>query len=234
MDRKQLLHCVAVRILSIELNHPIRVAIDGVDGSGKTYFADELAEELKKYGRQIIRISVDNFHNSRDIRYQRGRNSPEGFYLDSYDKESIIKNVLQPLGENGNLEFKRKIFDVKTDNKIDSPTEKANSKSILLMDGIFLQRPEFAKKWDLKIFLDVDFEFTVSRAVKRDGWYLGSEKETAAIYNERYVPGQKLYFNEAQPKKWANIVIDNSVFCNPKILKDVCDSGVSSPLPKMC
>ncbi len=73
--------------------------------------------------------------------------------------------------------------------------------------------------WDLRIFLDVDFEHTVARAVKRDGWYLGSEQETTAIYNERYVPGQTLYFQEANPKEVADIVVDNNDFQNPIIKK---------------
>jgi uridine kinase len=45
-----------------------RVAIDGVDGAGKTYFADELAEVLGASGRSVIRASVDGFDNPRSIR----------------------------------------------------------------------------------------------------------------------------------------------------------------------
>lgn len=220
MKRQDFLKHLAIIISSVERSHPIRVAIDGVDGSGKTFMADELAEELKSSGKQIIRVSVDRFHNPREIRYQKGRNSPAGYYFDSFNNEEIINNVLQPLGSTGILQYKQAAFDFRTNSNVVSPVEQADKNAILLMDGIFLQRPELVNYWDLKIFLDVDFQFTVERAVKRDGYYLGSEQETTAIYNERYVPGQKLYFKEAKPGETADIVVDNSDFTNPIITKE--------------
>jgi uridine kinase len=60
-----------------------RVAVDGVDGVGKTTFADKLSSAIERIGRPVIRASVDGFHNPRELRYRRGRASPEGFYLDS-------------------------------------------------------------------------------------------------------------------------------------------------------
>jgi len=35
----------------------LRVAVDGVDGVGKTTFADLLSEELQSAGREVIRAS---------------------------------------------------------------------------------------------------------------------------------------------------------------------------------
>jgi len=63
----------------------LRVGIDGVDGAGKTTFADELAAALAPFGRPVIRAGVDGFHHPRAVRYRRGRESPEGFFRDSYD-----------------------------------------------------------------------------------------------------------------------------------------------------
>lgn len=226
--REHLLAQLGERILKIKLNHPTRVAIDGVDGSGKTFLADELAEKLGASGRQIIRVSIDKFHNPRSIRYQKGRNSPEGYYADSFNNVLVVENVLLPLGPNGDRKFKSAAFDYKTDAEVAVPVEEAERDAILLMDGIFLQRPELASYWDLKVFLDVDFEYTVARAVKRDGWYLGSEDETRKIYDERYVPGQQLYFKEADPRTTADIVIDNTDFKNPRFVKDAADPSAST------
>jgi len=87
------------------------------------------------------------------------------------------------------------------------------------MDGVFLFRPELAGYWDLKIFVEADFKITVSRATKRDGYYLGSDQEIQDKYNQRYVPGQLLYFQEAQPQEKADIIIGNSDFEIPVITK---------------
>lgn len=72
------------------------VAIDGIDGSGKTTFADELAPVLARRGRPVVRASVDGFHNSKAVRYQRGKCDPEGFFLDSYNYEALKRFLLDP------------------------------------------------------------------------------------------------------------------------------------------
>jgi len=218
LARKDLLKYLADKITEIKIHHPTRVAIDGVDASGKTTLANELAEVLKTSERQIVRVSIDGFHNPKQVRYQKGRNSPEGYYQDSFDYQALIENVLKPLGENGNLLYTKAVFDFKTDAKVVLPSEKAEKDAILIMEGIFLFRPEVASNWDLKIFIDVDFKITVQRALKRDGYYLGSEQEILEKYNQRYIPGQKLYFKEAKPLEQADIIIDNSDFENPLIV----------------
>ena len=59
MTRASCIERVAAAIASIRLGHPTRVAIDGVDGAGKTRLADELVEPLERMGRKIIRALVD-------------------------------------------------------------------------------------------------------------------------------------------------------------------------------
>ena len=77
MQRLEMLAAIAERLLKIERTHPLRIGIDGVTASGKTTLADELAAELTtSSGRQIIRGSVDDFHNPPEVRYRRGRMSP--------------------------------------------------------------------------------------------------------------------------------------------------------------
>jgi uridine kinase len=59
-----------------------RVAVDGPDGSGKTTFAEELAAAVRALGRPVVRVSLDDFHNVRAVRYRLGRDSPQGFWRD--------------------------------------------------------------------------------------------------------------------------------------------------------
>ena len=202
-------------ITATKRNHPLRVGIDGVDASGKTTLADSLADYLRSLNLNVIRASIDGFHNPKVIRYEKGRNSPEGYYRDSFNNKAIIDNLLAPLGENGDLKYKKAVFDFKTDSEVVLPLETAKPDSILIMDGVFLFRPELVSFWDLKIFLEADFKITVYTAKKRDGYLLGSENEILEKYEQRYVPGQKLYFEEAKPREKADIIIDNSDFENP-------------------
>ena len=82
-------------------------------------------------------------------------------------------------------------------------------------------RPELVNYWDIRIFVDVDFKITVKRAVKRatEIEYIGAEQEILDKYEKRYIPGQQLYFEQAQPKEKADIIINNSDFENPEITK---------------
>ena len=75
MLRSELISEIANRILCIETYHPIRVGVSGITSSGKTTLANELMEELRKRKMDVIRTSIDNFHNPRVIRYRQGKES---------------------------------------------------------------------------------------------------------------------------------------------------------------
>ena len=66
-----------------------RVAVDGVDAAGKTTLADELAHALAGRGVEVVRISADDFLRPPAERYRRGRESPDGYYLDSFDDGAL-------------------------------------------------------------------------------------------------------------------------------------------------
>src|SRR5262245_13604907 len=109
---------LASRLLALQFQPPVRVAIDGVDAAGKTTLADELAELLVEHGRPVIRASIDGFHRPRADRYRQGANSPEGYYADSFDYDALRSALLQPLGPQGSRRFRRAVFDYRTDTPI--------------------------------------------------------------------------------------------------------------------
>lgn len=211
---------LGVAILGYQKDSPVLVAIDGVDASGKTILANGLAKRLEASSRQIIRASIDGFHNPRAIRYRRGRNSPVGYYHDSFNHQLIIDELLKPLGS-GDLEYREAAFDHRIDDGVEVPRKKADRDAILIMDGIFLLRPELLSFWDIRIFLEAGFDVTVPRAIERerDEGSLSSEQEIIDQYHRRYVPGQKLYFQEAAPRDRADVLIDNTNYENPIIVR---------------
>ena len=209
-------------ILGYQKNMPILCGIDGVDAAGKTTFADRLAYRLKESNRQIIRASIDGFHNPAIIRYRKGRNSPEGYYQDSFNYHLLIEKLLKPLSS-GDLKYKEVVFDYRIDGEANVPIKKADKDAILIMDGIFLYRPELLNYWDIKVFLDVSFDVTVQRAIKRAKSQKtpDSEQDIIDIYNCRYIPGQKLYFQEANPQEKADILINNNDYNIPIIIRSM-------------
>ena len=69
----------------------LAVAFDGPDAAGKTTLADRVARRL---GQPVIRAGADGFHQPRQVRYQRGDRSAEGYYRDSFDYPAITGQCL--------------------------------------------------------------------------------------------------------------------------------------------
>lgn len=212
-----LLSRLAGAIVALHPARIVRVAIDGVDGAGKTTLANALAPVMAAQGRPTIRASVDDFHHPRALRYARGRYSPDGFFLDSYDYDAFRTLLLDPLSPDGSGRYVAKHFDLDNDRLIDLLKEQAASGAALIVDGIFLHRPELQSYWDLSIFLKVDFDVSVPRGAQRDPAL--DSPDPGAPLNQRYVGGQKRYLSECDPEQRADIIIGYNDLREPRILK---------------
>ena len=200
------------------MSHPTRVAIDGVDAAGKTTLADDLTNLVQEHGRPVIRASIDGFHNPASIRHRRGSNSPEGYYYDSFNYGALQESLLIPLGAGGTLSYRTAVFDFRSDAETQTEFRTADSKAVLLFDGVFLLRPELEGYWDFTIFVDASFEVTLARAIERDVALFGDAASVRGRYEERYIPGQRIYLEQCQPKKKAMVVVDNDDPDNPLIV----------------
>jgi uridine kinase len=212
---KKMAHCIT----QIRRPHPVRVAIDGIDNAGKTILADELGRDLRKNDSHIIRASIDGFHRTRQERYRRGHFSPEGYFFDSFNLDALAEALLKPLGPAGDLCYTTAIFDFHKDIPVIKALKKAEPDAVLLFDGVFLLRPELNAFWDFRIFVHISYRTALQRALKRDLRLFGDAEETRKRYLERYIPGQKLYLQEVNPKQKADFVIGNDDPTDPIILK---------------
>ncbi|HET8952474.1 MAG TPA: hypothetical protein VFN44_18265 [Solirubrobacteraceae bacterium] len=170
----------------------VLVAVDGLDGAGKTTFADRLAPLID---RTVVRASADDFLHPAAIRHARGRESPEGFFRDSYDLGALAARLLDPFA--AGLPFRRRVLDVAADAQVLGADEHAPADAVLLLDRLFLHRDELAGRWDLSILLDVRPEVAAERLLAREG----------TPTRERYVIGQRLYFEACDPASRALLVL---------------------------
>ncbi|MFI7068237.1 uridine kinase [Kribbella sp. NPDC050124] len=193
----------------------VRVGVDGPDASGKTTFADELADVLRSLGRHVIRVSVDDFHNVREIRYRRGRLSPEGFWLDAFNYDRLRADVLDPLGPAGSRQYRRAAHELTTDRVLNPPYETAPPNAVLITDGLFLHRDELAACWDFSILLSVPFDVTTQRMAARDGTNPDPNHPTI----QRYITAQHRYSKTCTPRSRATVVIDNTIPEAPHLVR---------------
>jgi uridine kinase len=215
--RRDVLERLATLLLEVRRDHPLRVAIDGPDAAGKTVLADEFADLLSGE-RPVIRAGIDGFHNPRELRYRRGPDSPEGYFLDSFDYEALRTLLLDPLGPRGSRRYRRAVFDFRSDSEHTGPAEEAPPDAVLLFDGVFLLRPELRSCWDFSVFVDVDFEETLRRAETRDRDLFGGAEAVRERYQTRYIPGQQLYFARCAPREIADVIVRNTNPSAPEIV----------------
>ena len=190
------------------------IAVDGVDGAGKTMFADAFAERLGKGRHAVFRASIDGFHRPRAERYARGADSAEGFYRDSYDYDLFRRILIEPFKMGGSTGFVTAAFDVARDAQVEMDWKTGPQDATLVVDGIFLNRPELRGLWNYSIWLDVDEETAAARLFERDG---------ASGVSQRYSGGQKLYLAEANPRTRATAIVDNNDPQHPRrVFADSC------------
>ena len=211
MTRTELLRQVAA---SVPVGVGVRVGVDGVDGSGKTVFADELADRLREDGRPVVRVSVDDFHHPRAIRYRRGRDSAEGYWRDAFDYVRLRADVLEPLGPGGSRCYRPAAHDLAGDRVLHPAPEVAAPDAVLIMDGVFLHRDELADVWTFSVFLDVPFDVTARRMAVRDG--SPPDPEHASL--RRYIEAQRHYLRTCTPRHRASVVVDNAVLDAPRLV----------------
>ncbi|MCR2786057.1 MULTISPECIES: uridine kinase [unclassified Microbacterium] len=190
------------------------IAVDGIDGAGKTWFADGLATA---FTGPVLRASVDGFHRPRAERYARGRTSPEGFYRDSYDYDTFRRTLIDPFRAGAPL--RTAVWDVDRDEPVDVPPQTAPEDAVLIVDGIFLHRPELRGLWNWSLWLDVPVDVAFARMAERDG----TDPDPSAASNRRYRQGQELYLREADPRQAASAIIDNTDWDHPqRTYRDFC------------
>jgi uridine kinase len=218
MTPDRLLAHLADLILQVDHPHPLRIAIDGIDAAGKTTLADGLVPPIEARGRSAVRASLDGFHRPRAERYRQGADSPEGYYADSFDYEALIEVLLQPLGPGGDRRCRLRAFDFHTDTPVHEPIQRLSTDAVLLLDGVFLLRPELRPYWDVAIFLQVDFEVALQRAINRDQHLFGSPQAVEERYQRRYFPAQRRYLQTVQPHQFADVIIKYDDPDDPQII----------------
>lgn len=213
-QRRDLLDSIADEFLHNYGKGRTLLAVDGLDGAGKTRFADDFAQRLGRSGHAVFRASIDDFHRSRERRYLRGRDSPEGFYLDSYDYELFRRVLVEPFKLGGSAGFVTAAFDLARDVPMETDWKTAPQDATLVVDGIFLNRPALRGLWNYSIWLEVPAEVAAARLVERDG---------PAGVGERYRGGQALYLAEANPRAAASAIVDNTDADHPlRVFADSC------------
>jgi len=206
-----------IRKIAVKKSKPIRVAINGIEGTGKTTFALGFVKYLDSQCLSAHHISIDGFHFNKEVRYRRGRNSAKGYYEDSYDEASFVEHVLLRSQQNPS-EYIEATHDVLTDAYLYLVPKRLDDSAILVTDGCYLFKPVFNAFWDYRIYLKTDFDTALHRGALRDQEALGGYERAKEMFRQRYHAASKRYITEVNPESMAEVIIDITDFENLKII----------------
>jgi uridine kinase len=170
---------------------------NAADGSaGTASFADDLAAVFREAGHTAFRASIRDFHRSHAERAARGDESPESYYRDAFDYRTLRRVLIDPFRMAGSTGFQTSAFDEQRDAPTQSRWLTAPADAVLIIDGVFLNRPELRDLWNFSILLE-----------------------------DPNMPGRVLepYFSETDPRAQASAIVDNSAPDAPRrIFADSC------------
>jgi uridine kinase len=191
---------------------PVLIAVDGPDGAGKTTFADALVDAAP--GRVAVRASLDDFHHPRAHRHAGGRTG-ETVWARGFDYDAVRRELLEPWRHGVGTAYRRRWHDLATDASLDETPSRVPGLGVLVVDGVFAQRPEIHDAWDFVVYVDASDEVRVMRMAGRDGVSADADHPD----QRRYLDAQHIYLTRCRPRERADVVIDNTDPATPVIVR---------------
>lgn len=222
-ERAQVLLDLLGLLVAVRPRERAIVGIDGPDGVGKsTLTAELLALAPMVSGREVLAVGVDGFHHPRAVRYQHGRDA-ESYYRHAFDYDALRRCVLEPF--RAGREIVPAVHDVATDRSVTPDPVESCDDALLLVEGVFLQRPELRQAFDEVLEVTAPLEVSVPRGNARFG-RPPEEDHVGHPANARYVGARMLYDYETQAgSTFPTWILDNTDLDRPRLLEPDIEAG---------
>ena len=168
------------------INQSFVVGINGIDCSGKTTFAKSVSKYFTHHKIENDCLDIDNFNN-RAIESE----TYKAFVSGSWDEKDLNKYY--------------KLI-INYSDAIRAVSESKKKYPLVILDGIFIYKPQLADLFDLKIYLDINISLGRKRFAKRRS--LKQDKRPFEIYDEIWMLSHIRYESEVHPKRISDLVID--------------------------
>ena len=159
-----------------------------------------------------VRASIDDFHHPRAHRHALGRTAAT-VWARTFDLDALRRELLDPWRCGPGTPYRRRRHALATDAYVDDPPDVVPADGVLVVDGVFAQRPELVDAWDLVVYVHADDAVRVVRMASRDG----VPDDPDHPDQRRYLDAQRLYRDRCRPLERADVVVDNTDFDAPAI-----------------
>ena len=147
-----------------------------------------------------------------------GEDAVEAFYFHAFNYNKLLNELLLPYLEKGSADLVLTSFGDDTNHYGKETRYRIEPGGVLILEGELMFREPLMDHFDFKIFLYMDDQEALHRALVRD-LFLGEETKEAEIKNKR-IPAQKMYMSRHVPVETADYAIDNTNHRRPLILRD--------------
>jgi len=182
------------------------VGISGIDGSGKGFITEKLADALRTKSLNVALISADDWLNLPHVSINRD-NCAEHFYAHAIRFDEMFERLIVPLRQNREINITADCADAKATTYREQCYDFRNI-DIVLLEGIFLFKPAYRHQFDLGVWIDCSFKCALERAIERGQEGL-PPAETIKAFQTIYFPAQRIHLARDNPRKDADIVFMN-------------------------
>jgi uridine kinase len=168
------------------------IAVDGLDGSGKSQFAATLAAALQASGRPALVIHVDDFRRTLDFSGLEPADESSLYYDHYFDFLEAGAALASALA---------------------GPADGA----IAILEGVMVLRTELPAGTPL-IVLEASVQEARRRILARDQAKGRTTEEIAGRIDRRYFPAQVRYRAAFGPLERADLVIGNEDWAHPRLV----------------
>jgi hypothetical protein len=133
----------------------VRVGLEGPVAADAEALADAVAAELERRAVPTARARGRDFLRARSLRLERGPADPDAYLEGWYDLAALRREVLDPLGPAGSMQWLPGLRDAGTDRPLRRPRVDAVPGTVAVVDAPFLARWEIADAVDILVHLDV-------------------------------------------------------------------------------
>ena len=182
------------------------VGVSGIDGCGKGYLARQLEAHLALHGVISAIVNVDGWLNLPEKRFDQ-RAPAENFYENAIRFDEFFTKLVIPLRDRRSVHLVADFVE-ETASRYRKHTYDVKDVSVVLVEGIFLFKPQYRKHFDLTIWIDCSFPAALARAIDRAQEGL-SAANTIAAYDTIYFPAQRIHLAQDKPRDNADLIFEN-------------------------
>ena len=195
------------RRVSIPNTRSMLVGVSGIDGCGKGYFARQVEAHLALHGVISAIVNVDGWLNLPAKRFDQSAPA-ENFYENAIRFDEFFKELIIPLRDRRSVHLIADFVE-ETASHYRKHTYDFKDVSVVLVEGIFLFKPQYRDYFDLTIWIDCSFSVALARAIGRAQEGL-SPANTIAAYDTIYFPAQRIHLTQDKPREYADLIFENN------------------------